>query len=185
MPRELIEKAKSELERIVGFLGKEIAALRTGRATPALVEDIAVECYGSKTPLKHLAAIHVAGPREIQIQPWDAGILKNITDAIQQSPLGVNPAVERTNVRLNLPQLTEDRRRQLVKVLREKTEEARVAVRRERDDVLKKIEGLFREKKIGEDDKFRAKDEVQRLVDETNKKIEEAAKKKEGEILTL
>ena len=183
--QQFLTDCKKSFEHVLDVFVKDIASLRTGRATPALVEDIEADYYGSKTPIKHMAAIHVTGPTELQIQPWDKAAVRPIEEAIQKSKLGINPIVDQDVIRLALPKLTEERRMQLVKLLKEKAEEARIAVRREREDTLRTVQRLFDEKKLREDEKFRAKDDVQKLVDTYNGKIEEATSKKEAEIMTV
>lgn len=185
MLKDITDKLKKSLAHVVDVFTRDIASLRTGRATPALVEDIEAEYYGTKTPLKHMAAIHVTGPAEIQIQPWDKAVLRPIEEAIRASQLGINPVVDKDLVRIALPQLTQERRVQLVKLLKEKAEEARIAVRKEREEAIRAVQRAFDEKKIREDEKFRAKDGIQKIVDETNGAIEKAVEKKEAEILTV
>ncbi len=180
-----IPKLKITLEHAVENFRLEIVSLRTGRATPALVEDILVECYGSTSPLKAVSSIASPGPRELVIQPWDKSILPAIEKAIQGSNLGINPIADKDTVRLNLPQLTEERRRELVKLLGKYTEETRIKVRKNREDALHAIERKEKAKEISEDEKFRQKSEIQKAVDDVNKKIEDIAAAKEKEIMTV
>jgi len=180
-----IQKLKVSLEHIVEGFKHEIASLRTGRATPALVEDIEVECYGAKSQLKAVASIASPGPRELVIQPWDKSVLPAIEKAIQASNLGINPIADKDTVRLALPQLTEERRRELVKMLGKHTEEARIRIRRDREDALRNVDRREKAKEISEDERFRQKIEIQKFVDEINKKIEESAAAKEKEIMTV
>jgi ribosome recycling factor len=182
---EYLSDCKKSFDHVLDVFVKDIASLRTGRATPALVEDLEADYYGTRTPIKHMAAIHVTGPTEIQIQPWDRAAIKAIEEAIQKSKLGINPIVDKDLVRITLPQLTQERRAQLVKLLGEKEEEARIAIRKDREEALKTVQKQFDDKELREDEKFKAKDEIQKLVDEYNGKIEESAKKKEDEIMTL
>lgn len=172
-----------KLEKIIEHLRGEIASLRTGRATPALVEDLEVDYYGSKTPLKAIASISSPEPRSLVIQPWDKNAVQPIEKAIQGSSLGLNPVTDRDVIRLNIPPLTEERRRELTKLLGKRLEEARIHVRREREEMLKEIDREEREKRISEDEKFRQKNEAQKTVDEVNKKIEEVGVAKEKEIM--
>lgn len=174
-----------KLEKIVEHLKQEASSLRTGRASPALVEDLEVECYGTKTPLKALASIATPEPKQIFIQPWDKNAMEPIQKAIQSSSLGLNPIADKDGIRLVIPALTEERRRDLTKLLGKHLEEARIQVRREREDALRGIDGLEKEKKISEDEKFRQKSEVQKQIDEINKKIEELGKSKEHEIMSV
>lgn len=174
---------KEKLNKITEHFKGEIAILRTGRATPALVEDLAVDYYGTKTPLKALASISTPDPKQILIQPWDKGSLQPIEKAIQTSQLGLNPVVDGAQVRLNLPQLTEERRKDLIKLLGQKSEEAKIGVRKAREEALKEVDEQEKKKAISEDEKFRKKSEVQKTVDEINKKIEEIVNAKEKEIM--
>lgn len=176
---------KEKLEKIVVGLKSEIATLRTGRASAALVEDIEVDCYGAKSPLKALAAISSPEPRTLVIQPWDKNAVQPIEKAIRGSSLGLNPAVDKDLIRLVIPPLTEERRRDLLKVLGRYVEDFRIQVRKEREEALKEIDRREKAKEISEDEKFRQKNEIQKTVDETNKKIEEAAAAKEKEILVV
>ena len=185
MQSDIIKKLDTAFAHVFEVFTKDIASMRTGRATPALVEDIEADYYGTRTLIKHMAAIHVAGPTEIQIQPWDKQALKAIEAALQTSKLGINPVVDKDLVRLMLPSLTGERRAQLVKLLHEKAEEARIAVRKAREDAIRRTQQLFEENQIHEDEKFKAKDAIQKRVDEFNGKIGEAVEKKEQEITTI
>lgn len=185
MYKEIISKIKPYLDKTLDYLRSELTALQVGRATSSLVEDLEMECYGSKMPLKQLAAISVPEPRQIIIQPWDKNILKEIEGALRRSKLGLTPVVDGEIIRLNIPSLNEERRRELLKILKEKLEECRVSVRRHREEAWKEIQGLEQAKKMREDDKFRAKDELQKLVDGYNKKIEELGQRKEEEIIKV
>lgn len=181
----IIKDFKSKLEKSIEFFRGDIAVLRTGRPTPALVENVIVDAYGQKMPLQQLATITVSPPNLIIIQPWDRGVIEAITKAISNSQLGLSPAVEQDFIRIALPQMTQEKREQLVKLLNEKTEHARISVRNEREDALKHLQKMEKEKSISEDDWFRSKEEVQKIVDEFNKKIKEIADKKEEEIKTI
>ena len=180
-----MQDLKQKLEKIIEHLKQETASLRTGRATPALVEDLEVEQYGAKMPLKGVAAISAPDARQIVIQPWDKSMLPAIEKAIQQSALGLNPVADRDTIRLSIPSLTEERRKELVKLLGKHLEDARIQVRRERDEALKSVDQMERDKKISEDEKFRQAKEVQKQVDEFNKKIEEITAAKEKEIMVI
>lgn len=163
----------------------EAAKIRTGRANPSIVEDLLVDYYGSKTPLKQMASITVPEARMLVIAPWDQGSLPAVADAIRSSDLGLNPADDGHVIRLSLPMLTEDRRKELAKVLNARAEEARVSIRTVREDAWKDIQELEKEGLIGEDEKFRGKDDLQKEVDGWNAKLESARKRKEEEILTI
>lgn len=185
MYQEILNKLKPDLDKAIDCFKTEIATLRTGRATPALVEDIKVESYGTKILLKQLAVIHAPEPRTIVIQPWDKNVIKDIERAIISFRSGLNLVVDGDMIRINIPSLTEERRRELVKILNQNLEEARISVRQHRDEAWRKIQNLEREGKIREDDKFRAKDELQKIVDCYNTKIQEAGEIKEKEIMTV
>jgi ribosome recycling factor len=180
-----MEDFKKSLDAVIEHLREEITSLRTGRATPALVEDLAVEYYGSVTQLKAIAAISSPEPRQLVIQPWDKNALAAIEQAIVNSSLGMNPIVEGILIRLSVPALTEERRREMTKLLGKHVEAARIRVRQERDEVLK---GLNQEEKnggMGEDEVFRQKGEIQKSVDAANARIEEISQAKEKEIMTI
>lgn len=180
-----MEEFKQKLEKILKRFKNELLSLRTGRATPALVEDLEVDYYGSKTPLKAVASISSPGPRELLIQPWDKNVIPAVEKALQGSSLGLNPITDRDAIRLTIPALTEERRKELVKMLGRYSEDARIQVRREREEVLKEVERKEKNGEVSEDEKFRQKNEVQKIIDETNKKIEETGLTKEKEIMTI
>lgn len=185
MYKEISDKLKLDLEKAVENFKSEIAGLRTGKATPALVENIEVDYYGQKTPLKHVAAISAPQAKTIVIQPWDKNAVIPIQNAIQNSTLGAAPIVDGQIIRINLPALSEESRKGLAKILHQEVEQARISVRQQREEAWKKIQDLAGEGKISEDDKFRAKDELQKIVDGFNEKIKELAEKKEEEIMTV
>jgi len=180
--KEIIDKIKPELDKVINFLERELAKIRTGRATPSLVEDIVCECFGQKFPLKQLAAISVPESKQILIQPWDKSYLEPIVNAFSKAGLGVSPIVDKDLIRISLPPLSEEYRKNLIKILSEKQEEARKTIRRWREEAWDEIQEKFRAGKIREDDKFRAKDELQELIDEYNQKIEDIGEKKKKEI---
>jgi ribosome recycling factor len=181
----IINEKRNDLEKIVEYLKEEMGKLRTGRANPALVESMLIDYYGVKTPLKQLATINTPEPRVITINPWDKNSLSSIETAIRSGDLGFNPASDGQVIRINLPALTEERRKDLVKVLNQKAEEARITVRNVREDAWGKIQEMEKAGSISEDDKFRGKEKLQKVIDEYNKKIEDLRIKKEGEILTI
>ena len=176
---------KPKLDKIIERLKNEIASLRTGRATPALVEDLEVDYYGSKTPLKAIAAISSSSARELVIQPWDKGAIQAIEHAIQSSSLGLNPVTDRDAIRLSIPPLTEERRKELLKILGRHLEDARIHVRRDREEALREVDRKEKAKEISENEKFMQKNETQKIVDEINKKIEEIGRAKEKEVMTV
>jgi ribosome recycling factor len=185
MPNELIEKKKADFEKSMDYLKEELAKLRTGRASIGLVDGLLVDYYGSRSPLKQVASITIPEPRTIMISPWDRDNLVNIEKAIRESQLNLNPVNDGVAVRINLPALNEERRKELVKLLNQKAEEARVSIRKTREEVWDEIQEQEKSGRIGEDDKFSGKDKLQKVVDEYNGKIEDIRKKKEEEIMTV
>jgi len=182
--KEIIKKIKPEFEKTMSFLEKEVAKIRSGRASSALVEDIIVDCFGEKFPLKQLGTISMPEPRQIIIQPWDRSYLGPIEKAIfSHSNLGISPVVDKDVIRINLPPLNEEYRKGLLRVLSEKQEEARKTIRRWRENAWEEIQEKFKEKEIREDDKFRGKEDLQKLVDEFHKKIDDLGEKKKKEIM--
>ena len=183
--QKIIEGKKENLNQVIEHLKIEMGKIRTGRANPALIESLMVDYYGAKTPLKQIATISAPEPRLLTIQPWDKGVLVNIEAAIRESDLGFNPNNDGQIVRISIPQLTEERRKEFVKMLNQKSEEARIAVRNIREEIWKTIQNMEKEGEISEDDKFRGKDEIQKVVDEYNKLVEDIQGKKEKEIMTV
>jgi len=180
--KDIVNKIKPELDKVIQFLDRELQKIRTGRATPSLVEDVVVDCFGQKFPLKQLAAISIPESKQILIQPWDKSYVEGIVKALSETGTGANPIVDRDIIRINLPPLSEEYRKNLIHLISEKQEQARQTIRYWRDDAWDKIQEKFKERKIREDDKFRAKDELQELIDEYNKKIETMGDKKKKEI---
>jgi ribosome recycling factor len=185
MHKDIINKIKPELSKAIEHLKTEVGSLQVGRATPALVENIEVEAYGSRTPIKHLGSINAPEPRMLIIQPWDQGILKDIEKAIVTQRPGMSPVVDGEIIRISMPPLTEERRKEILGILTDKLEQARIAVRLKREKAWKEIQDLTREGKIREDDKFRAKDDLQKIIDEHNEKIDEMGEGKKKEIMTV
>lgn len=182
--KDLINQKKASFEGVSNFYKNDIASIRTGRATPSLVDDILVDAYGQKMRIQELATITAPEPRSLLIQPWDKGVVQLIESAIRKSDLGLNPVVDGQSIRLNIPPLTEDRRMEFIKLLKQKTEESRVKIRRIREEIWHKVQAMEHEHAISEDDKFKAKDDLQKIVDEYNKKIDEFEKKKEQELMS-
>ena len=179
--KEIIQKIKPECDKAVNFLNGEMAKIRTGRASPALVEDIVVDCFSQKFPLKQLAAISIPEARQISIQPWDNSYIPGIIAALERTGIGANPVVDQNLIRINLPSITADYRQQLLRLVSEKQEETRKTIRKWREKAWEEVQTGFQNSQIREDDKFRAKDELQELVDDYNKKIEEIVEKKKKE----
>jgi len=180
--QEIIDKIKPELDKVIAFLDRELQKIRTGRATPSLVEDVVVECFGQKFPLKQLAAISVPEPKQILIQPWDGSYIEGIILALEKTGIGLRAVVDKEAIRINLPPLTEEYRKDLLRLISEREEQARQTIRRWREEAWEEIQEGFKEGKIREDDKYKGKDELQDLIDEYNEKIEELVEKKKKEI---
>ncbi|MFA6897311.1 MAG: ribosome recycling factor [Patescibacteria group bacterium] len=176
---------QEDLEKNMNFFKSEIASLSIGRATPHLVEDVSVDYYGTPTPLKQVATIGIPDARTITIAPFDRSILKDIEKAINLAQLGLNPGNNGEMIRIAVPQPTEERRKDLAKLLNKILENARIGVRNAREEAMKEIKNAEKNGEISEDDRFTQQEEIQKLVNEANAKLEEEAKKKEAEILTV
>jgi len=181
--KDIIDKIKPEMDKAINFLDRELAKIRTSRPTPALVEDVVCDCFGQKFPLKQLAAISIPESRQLLIQPWDKSYIEGIFLALERTGIGANPIIDKDVIRINLPPLTEEYRRDLLRLLGQKQEEVRRTIRRWREEAWDEIQEKFREGKIREDDKFRAKNELQDLIDEYNEKIDQIGERKRKEIL--
>ena len=182
MYKEIINKIRPEMEKVVAFLEGELSKIRTGRANPSLVEDVVVDCFGQKFPLKQLAAISTPEPKQILIQPWDKSYIEGIVSALSKTGVGSNPVVDREAIRINLPPMTEEYKKDLFRLISEKQEQARQSIRRWREQAWEEIQEQFKAGKVRGDDKFKAKEELQELVDECSKKIEDLGEKKKKEI---
>ena len=176
---DLIRDATTRMDKSVEATHNELNTIRTGRASAALLDRVTVDYYGQQTPLNQLATLNVPEPRMLTVQPFDPSSLGSIERAIQESDLGLNPSNDGKIIRLPIPQLTEERRLELVKVARQVAEEGRVAVRNVRRDV---IHHLKEEQSVGADEEHRAEDRVQKLTDEHVQRIDELLKRKEAEI---
>jgi len=183
--KELLKEAEAHMQKSISVLQEDLASIRTGRAHPGLVEKIQVEYYGSPTPLIQLASISVPEPRALMIKPFDKTTLKAIERAILASDLGLTPNNDGIAIRLNLPPLNEQRRRDLVKHVNNRLEEARVALRNIRRDAIKDIKDFENEKLISEDDRKRGEEELQRIVDRLIGDIERIGQNKEKEIMEV
>jgi ribosome recycling factor len=177
--------ATDRMEKAVEALRRDLATMRTGRASPALVEHLKVDYYGTPTPLNQLATITTPEARLIVIQPWDRGSIGAVEKAILKSDLGLNPASDGTVIRLAIPQLTEERRRDIAKQVRKRTEDARVAARNIRRDCHDHIRRLEHDHDISRDDLHRAENELQKLTDDHIKEIDKIGHEKEEEVLAV
>jgi ribosome recycling factor len=185
MTDDVMFEIEDKMEKTVSALRSDLLSIRTGRASTALVDKLTVECYGSFMPLNQMATIAVPEARLISIRPWDAGTLGAIEKAIFKSDLGLTPNNDGKIIRLNIPPLTDERRRDLAKVVNRRAEEARVAVRNLRRDGLKDLEKLQKDKEIAEDDFYKAKDELQALTDTYVGKVDAVGEQKHAEIMEV
>ncbi|HEY6150999.1 MAG TPA: ribosome recycling factor [Gaiellaceae bacterium] len=182
---DLMQDAARRMDKSVESAQTEFSTLRTGRASPALLDRVQIDYYGQKTPLKQLATIGAPEPRMLTVQPFDPNSLQSIERAIQESDLGLTPSNDGKLIRLPIPQLTEERRQELVKVVRGMAEDGRVAVRNVRRDVIHHLKELVDKGEVGKDEEHRAEERVQKLTDEHTKKIDELLQRKEAEILEV
>ena len=185
MIKDILNDAEARMRGATSVLHEDLGAIRTGRASPSLVEKIMVEYYGTPTPLQQLASISVPEPRSLAIKPFDATTLKTIEKAILTSDLGLNPNNDGKVIHLNLPPLTEDRRRDLVKQMHHRLEEAKIAVRNIRRDAQNDMREFEKEKLITEDELKRGEDGLQKLTDRFVEEVAEQGKKKEAEIMEV
>jgi len=180
-----LEEAELEMDDALESIGKELAQLRTGRATPALVDGIIVDAYGAKTPLKQMANISIPEARLIVIQPWDKSVLPEIEKAIQKSELGINPSSDGKLIRLSVPPLTEERRKDLVKVAKKIGEEGKVRIRHLRRDSIESLKSAVKKDGLPEDESKKLQDDVQKLTDKFTNKIDAVLKEKENDIMNF
>ncbi|NPV55488.1 MAG: ribosome recycling factor [Anaerolineae bacterium] len=185
MIKEVVKEAESRMNGAIQALEEDLSGIRTGRASPALVEKLMVEYYGSPTPLMQLATISVPEARVLMIRPFDPSTMKSIERAILASDLGLTPNNDGKSIRLNLPPLTEERRRDLGKVVHNRLEEARVAVRNVRRDSIKDLKDFEHEKLISEDDQKYGEDQLQKLTDQIVQQIDQIGEHKQKEIMEV
>ncbi|OGC53038.1 ribosome recycling factor [candidate division WWE3 bacterium RIFCSPHIGHO2_02_FULL_38_14] len=180
-----IAELRVKLSKSLEFLKSELNQLRTGRPTPLLIENIQVDAYDTKMTVKELGSISVPDPQNLVVSVWDKTLLKSIAGAIGDSDLKLNPVVDGDVVRVPLPALTEERRKELVKLVSVKVEEAKNTIRSIRQDFMKEIEKAFAEKEIGEDKKYTGKEEVEKVVKEFTEKLDELGENKKEEIMKV
>ena len=185
MEKELLADAKDRMEKAVSATKVEFNSVRSGRASTALLDRVTVDYYGTRTPLKQLANVSTPEPRLLVIQPYDKTAMKGIEKAIRDSDLGINPSNDGQVIRLPIPHLTEERRRELVKLVHRLAEDGRVAIRNVRRDAMKDLRDLAKEGLVGEDAEHRAEEELQKLTDGGVRQIDELLKHKEAEILEV
>jgi len=186
MTQQAVQKdLETRMQQAIDVLTREFAGVRTGRANAALLDSVRVEAYGNMTPINQLASVSVPDPRTIVIQPWDASQIKEIEKGLVKSDIGITPSNDGKVIRLTMPTLTEERRKQLAKAVGKLAEDARVSVRNVRREANYKLKALAKEKKISEDEERRGHDQIQKATDRFTARIEELTKKKEQEVLTV
>ncbi len=181
----IVQQHKEQFEKILQHLKQDMGNLRTGRATPALVEDIPVEAYGTKQPVKAVGSISVLDAKTLTIECWDKSLMQAVEIGIRNSPIGINPVNDGKVIRVSLPELSHERRQELVKVLHQKLEHARIALRQLREEVKKAIETAEKNSTITEDEKFSFQEDLDGEVKEYNEKVKQMGEEKEKEITTV
>ena len=176
---------KPEFQKAIDHFHHELSALRTGRANPMLVDGVTVEAYGTMMPLKSVASIAVPDPRTLQIEPWDKALLKAVEKGVLAANIGLNPIVDATVVRIAMPQLTEENRRELVKIMHKRLEDARVAIRGVREKVRNAILDAEKAKTISEDERYRLQEELEKMTAHYTDEIKTVGEEKEKEIMTV
>ena len=184
-PEDILNDVNYRMDRTIEAFKRELGQLRTGRATPALIEDLSVDYYGSFTPLKQIASISAPDARAILVQPWDKGALREIERSLQRSEMGFNPSNDGNVITVPIPPLTNERRQEMVKLLRRKTEDGKVSLRNVRRDGLETLRKLERDKAISQDQNRRAQEQLQKVTDGHTKLIDETSSAKEAEILQV
>ncbi len=183
--QQVVKDLETRMQAAVDLLSREFAGVRTGRASTALLDNIRVEAYGNLTPINQMASLSVPDSKTLVIQAWDASQLGNIEKAILKSDLGITPSGDGKVLRLSMPTLTEERRKQLAKTIGKYAEDARVAIRNVRREANDKLKAMAKDKKVSQDDERRGHDAIQKATDKFIAKVEELAKKKEQEILAI
>ena len=185
MKLEVHKKLEEKMEKTISVLKEELLTIRAGRANPNMLDRVSVDYYGTMTPLKQMAAVSSPEPRTIMVQPWDKTAMASIEKAILTSDLGFNPSNDGNVIRINIPQLTEERRKDLIKLVAKTGEQAKVALRNERREANEAIKKLEKTSEISEDDAKKAQDEVQKITDAHTKTIDELIEKKEKDIMEV
>jgi ribosome recycling factor len=183
--KEFRNKAAEKMNGAIDVLKKDFASIRTGRASISLLDGILVDYYGTPTPINQVASLGIPDPRQITIQPWEQRLISEIEKAILKSDLGLTPGNDGKTIRINIPQLTEERRKQLVKVVRKRAEEARIAIRNIRRDINEEIKKAEKDKHFSEDDVKKFQEEIQKVTDSYISKVEDVLQHKEKEIMEI
>lgn len=182
---EIISKADARMEKRIAHLSSDYAAIRAGRANPAVLDKIMVDYYGSPTPINQLAAVSIVEARTLMIQPWDASVLRGIEKAIQTSELGINPQNDGKTLRIVFPPLTEDRRREIVKDVHKMAEETKISIRNVRREAVEKVKAKKKDGELTEDDLKKAEKKIQDLTDRCVKEIDKLADDKQKEVMSI
>ena len=185
MKNEIMKEMKRKMDRALEVLGQDFARIRTGRASVALLEGIKVDAYGTAMPISQVASLAAPEPRLLTVQPWDTGLMSDLEKAILRSDLGLTPSNDGKIIRIPIPPLTTERRKELVKSTKKMTEESKVALRNLRRDANEQLKDLKKDKQISEDEAFKAQDDVQKVTDEYIKKLDVLAAEKEKEIMSF
>ncbi len=185
MDKQFEQQTKVEMDGSLESLAKEFSKVRTGRASISLLDSVRVDYYGTPTPLNQLATLAIPEPRMITIQPWDAQVIKEIEKSILKADLGLTPTSDGKLVRVSIPPLTEERRKELVKIVKKMAEAARVSIRNHRRKVNEDLKAMKNEKTISEDEMFKSQDDVQKITDDYIAKVDEMTRTKEAEILEI
>lgn len=180
-----LDSYKNDLNKVFEHFKEELSHLRTGRANPAILDNVVVEAYGANMPLKGVASITIADPRTITVEPWDKNLLKEVEKAIASANLGLNPINDGKLIRLVMPPMTEEFRRELAKIIGQKLEQARVVLRQLRDRIRDEIFAAEENKEMGEDQRFQLQEKLEKLMKEYNDKLKLMAEEKEKEIMTI
>lgn len=183
--KEIKEKAKSKMEKSINVMLSDFAAIRAGRANPNVLDKVRVDYYGSPTPVNQMAAVSVAEARVLVVTPWDKSTLKSIEKAIQASDIGINPQNDGQVIRLTFPQLTEDRRKEIVKDVKKGGEDTKVAIRSIRRDAMEKLKAMKKNSEITEDEQKDGEESIQKMTDKYCKQVDEYVAEKEKEILSI
>ena len=185
MIEDVLKDVDSRMQKTLHALGQELATIRTGRASPSLVEHIKADYHGVPTPLNQMASISIPEAKMIMIQPWDKTMIKNMEKAILKSDIGLNPTSDGNVIRIIIPSITEERRRELIKVVHKRLEDSRIALRNVRRDGLEDLRKALKDKEVSQDDFNRASDKLQILIDSYIEKVDKTGKTKEAEILEV
>jgi len=185
MEHEILTQTRKDMVAVLSVVGEDLATVKTGRAKPSLIERVMIEVYNMRMPLIELATISAPDPQLLVVQPWDESVIQDIAKGISQSQIGLNPVVDGSIIRLQIPPLTEERREEYVALVRQKIESGRVMLRQARQDSKKRIEGLKGEPGVSEDDIFRLLAELEKVTDEHTEKLEAQGRDKEAELRTI